>query len=199
MGGGRGGGMGRGGGAGNEARSEPAVSAFSEKDVDNLDPVRVIVDKAKVLKLSDGQKKALDSLASPFEWNVHIWARRIDSLQNALREERMASEGRSGGRPQIDSAPPSSSAQPTPAAPTDTRRLLVGTLQSIRQARDSAEARSLRLLDDSQKSKAVPMLGEGREKLEAILTKSEFPNGRGGGVPLEIPPIGTPSPLFDHP
>jgi hypothetical protein len=178
MGGGRGGGgggagMGRGGGEGRSEQSAPPT--LDEKDVDKLSPVRVVLDKAKSLKLTTAQKAALDSSTTRYEWNIHLFVRRVDSASLAVREAQTA--GRRGGGAQPDSgtasAPPESVGNPY-------RDALREALASIRRERDSTEAMVLRHLDDSQKAKVVPDLGESREKLEGLLVKIEFPGGRGG-------------------
>lgn len=89
-----GGGMGGRGGAG---RGEGVrVPEVSTKDLQKFDPVKVLLDKHKDLKLDDAQRKGLDSLDKQVTWNVKKLAERVDSTQKAIHDDAQAMGAEAG-------------------------------------------------------------------------------------------------------
>jgi hypothetical protein len=158
----RGGGGRRGSGGPEGGRGIEAMKVLDDADLDKVDPARVLLDNAKALKLSDGQKGALDSVVTRYEWNVHRFAKNVDSLAAASRRERIAN------RVGADAPAPADSGGTEERA---THRALLEAVQSIRDEFDAASSRSLERLTDDQRKQANDLLQAGRAKLEQMLSR----------------------------
>jgi hypothetical protein len=94
----------RGGGDGRQTRGEPdeteaVFSTLSSRSIQRFDPVKVILDKKKDLKLDDKQIADLTQLEKQVQWNIKRLAARIDTAQKLMNKE-----GAGGGSPDFSSA-----------------------------------------------------------------------------------------------
>lgn len=192
MGGGMGGGGGRrGGGSGFPSRGADAPKALNEDDLAKADPARVLLDKAKDLKLTDGQKQALDTIAKRYDWNTRLFAKQVDSLNTAMRTEILKRRGTAsttgsttGGTTGGTTGSTSPDTTMSDAA-TATQRALKDAIQTIRDEFDADASTATEKLDAGQKSTAGPIIGDARSKLNDLLTAAGSVGGgrRGRGGP----------------
>jgi hypothetical protein len=79
--------------------SEAVFSTLSSRSIQRFDPVKVILDKKKDLKLDDKQIADLTQLEHQVQWNIKRLAARIDTAQKLMNKE-----GAGGGSPDFGSA-----------------------------------------------------------------------------------------------
>ena len=99
--GGRGGGMGGGRGGGGMGRTVEAPPNPSAKDVEKQDPVQLLLDKHKKLKLDKDQITALHTLDATLRSQNAPYYHRVDSLHDAFKPPSggfTRSTGSDGGR-----------------------------------------------------------------------------------------------------
>jgi hypothetical protein len=160
----RGGGQRRGGQPDEGGRGALETKVLGDDDLDKVDPGKVLLEKAKALKLSDAQKHGLDSVVTRYEWNAHQFAKDVDSLVARSRRERMAA--RLGGGDA--SASPDSGGTQERAA----HKALLDALQSIRDEFEAASSHSLERLTDDQRKQAHDWLQDARTKLDQLLSRA---------------------------
>jgi hypothetical protein len=155
----------RGGGDGEGGRGVLESEAIKEDALVKIDPARVLLDKAKDLRLTDAQKRALDTVATRFDWNSRIFARQVDSLaggQRASRAERRDSVSR---------------ADTSDTAVQARRRALRDALQSLRDEFNGAMTRATDKLDDAQRATATALLNDDRSRFEDLLNQPRLFGG----------------------
>jgi hypothetical protein len=132
---------------------------LEKKDVENMSPVKLLIDKRKDLKLTDDQLKQLKAQDEKLKESTKPLYKQLDSLRNVMR--------------------------PTPNPNDDDRarslsaRLGVADLMNVFAANyQVAATEATALLDESQKSKAAELLA--RLKTESDeLVKEKLTGGRG--------------------
>ena len=172
---GGGGGMGGGRGAGGMGRSSEASPNPSAKDVEKQDPVALLLDKHKKLKLDKDQITALNTLDATLRAQNGPYYRRVDSLHNAFKPSQngfQRSTGSEGGRGSMMA----------------NRQELYETLMQLRTNDKTARESALALLKDPQKQKASDMLEKQLEESDKMLREPGQGGGMGGGRRGQPPP-----------
>jgi hypothetical protein len=133
---------------------------LSNKDVENISPLKLLIDKRKDLKLTDDQLAKLKDIDGKLkEQNVSLF-KALDSLRKETRPSNRPSDD---DRTRIMSA----------------RREVTGVVKDIRANYDASLTQALPLLDESQKATADGLLQKQNEEAEKLLR--EKMGGRGGG------------------
>jgi hypothetical protein len=171
--GGRGGGMGGGRGAGGMGRAFEAPPNPSAKDVEKQDPVQLLLDKHKKLKLDKTQITALHTLGASLRAENGPYYLRVDSLHNTFKPPSggfTRSTGSDGGR----------------AGMMANRQVLYEALTQLGANNKAARDSALLLLKQPQKKKASDMLEKQLEESDKMLRAP----GREGGMsdPRRSPP-----------
>ena len=160
--GGRGGmGGGRGGpGMGGRPSAPPNPTA---KDVQKQDPVWLLLDKKKKLKLDKNQIAQLTTLGAKLkEQNAPLYTR-VDSLHDTFKAP-------SGGFQRA------SGTEDDRGAMMENRQMLFETLRQVRENNRAARNDAIALLKESQKKKAYDMLEKQLEKSDEMM---RGPGGEG--------------------
>ncbi len=135
---------------------------LSNRDVENISPIKLLIDKRKDLKLTDDQLNRLK------EFDTKLKDENKDSFQALDSLRRMA--------------------QPPAHEPNDDdrsrmttgRRLVAATVATIREHYDAALKDALPLLDEGQQKAANELLDKQRREAEEILRDKLGGPGRGG-------------------
>jgi hypothetical protein len=172
-GGGRGGmgGMGgRGGGRGGPVgmNRSGAVMNPSAKDVEKQDPVKLLLDKKKKLKLDKTQVAQLTTLGASLKQQNTPYYLRVDSLHDTFKVP-------SGGFTR------SSGSDDDRAGMMENRQLFMETLTQVRQNNKAARDSAIVLLKDPQKEKAYDMLEKQLEESDKLMRGPGGEGGMGGG------------------
>jgi hypothetical protein len=173
--GGHGGGMGGGHGAGGMGRSSEAPPNPSAKAVESQDPVQLLLDKHKKLKLDKDQITALHTLDATLRAQNGPYYERVDSLHNTFKAPSggfQRSTGSDGGR----------------ASMMENRQAFYETLLQLRTNNKTARDSALALLKDPQKKKASDMLEKQLEESDKMLHEPGRAGGMGGGRRGQSPP-----------
>jgi hypothetical protein len=132
---------------------------LGNKDVENMSPVKLLVDKRKDLKLTDDQLKQLKTQDEKLKESTKPLYKSLDSLRNVMR--------------------------PTPNPNDDDRaralsaRLGVADLMSVFAANyQVAATEATAVLDDTQKAKATELFAQLKTESEEVLKEKL---GAGGG------------------
>jgi len=166
--GGRGGGMGGGRGGGGMGRTVEAPPNPSAKDVEKQDPVQLLLDKHKKLKLDKDQITALHTLDATLRSQNAPYYHRVDSLHDAFKPASggfTRSTGSDGGR----------------ASMMTNRETFRETLLQLRTNNKAARDSALALLKEPQKKKASDMLEKQLEESDKMLQEPGRGGGSGGG------------------
>jgi hypothetical protein len=156
MGGGRGaGGMGR-------AYAPPNPSA---EDVEKQDPVKLLLDKKKKLKLDKTQLAQLATLHATLNQQNAPYYLRVDSLHKTFKAPSSGGFTRSSG------------SDGDRASMMENRQLFIETLTQVRQNNKTARDSAIVLLKDPQKKKAYDMLEKQLEESDKMM---HGPGGEGG-------------------
>ncbi|HEX5072825.1 MAG TPA: hypothetical protein VFW03_06470 [Gemmatimonadaceae bacterium] len=172
--GGHGGGMGGGRGAGGMGRTYEAPPNPSAKDVEKQDPVELLLDKHKKLKLDKDQITALHALDATLRSQNGPYYQRVDSLHNTFKAPSggfQRSTGSDGGRGSMMA----------------NRQVLYETLLQLRTNNRTARDSALALLSEPQKKKASDMLEKQLEESDKMLREPGRGAGMGGGRRGEPP------------
>jgi ribosomal protein L7/L12 len=140
--------------------NSPLALRLSNGDVEEMDPVRLLVDKRKDLKLTDDQQRQLKDLETKVKETNKPHFRQLDSLRQAMRP-------RAGEDPDVERAR-------TALA----REAVVGVVRAIRDNYAASLKEALPLLDAAQQPRADELLKKQAEKAEETLR--EKLGGRGG-------------------
>lgn len=135
---------------------------LSNRDVENISPIKLLIDKRKDLKLTDDQLNRLK------EFDTKLKEENKDSFQALDSLRRMA--------------------QPPAHEPNDDdrsrmmtgRRLIAATVATIREHYDAALKDALPLLDEGQQKTANELLDKQRREAEEMLRDKLGGPGRGG-------------------
>ncbi len=172
---GGGGGMGGGRGAGGMGRSSEAPPNPSAKDVEKQDPVQLLLDKHKKLKLDKDQITALHTLDATLRSQNGPYYQRVDSLHDTFKTPAggfTRSTGSDGGR----------------ASMMENRQAFYETLLQLRTNNKTAQDSALALLKEPQKKTASDMLEKQLEESDKMLHEPGGGAGRGGGRRGQPPP-----------
>jgi hypothetical protein len=130
---------------------------LSNGDVDEMSPIKRLIDKRKDLKLSDAQVKQFKDLESEMKTrNEHLF-KQLDSLRKD-----MTFSGKADDRSRI----------------ADDHQVVVDLVGNIRLSYNETLKRATELLDDEQKQKAAEIVDQLNSDAEKTL--DEKLNGRGG-------------------
>jgi hypothetical protein len=153
----------RGGSGGRRVRGDPQADwnsvlnansggiKLSNRDVENINPLKLIIDKRKDLKLSDDQLNRLKELKSSLDEKNKDSFKALDSLR------RMGQ-------------PPAHDPNDEDRARMSTARRLAGaTVQTIRENYDAALKEALPVLDQSQQQTANELLEKQRQDADEML------------------------------
>ena len=173
-GGGRGGGMGGGmggmggrggrGGPGGMSRGEAPVNP-TEKDVEKQDPVKLLLDKHKKLKLDKTQIARLDTLGVRLRAQNGPFYLRVDSLHKTFK----APSG-GGFRSMSDD---------DRLSMMENRQSLFETLTQVRENNRAARDGAVAVLREPQKQKAYELLEKQLEESDKLMRQ---PGGGEGGM-----------------
>ena len=174
--GGRGGMAGRGGGRGGMDGRSFAPPNPSAKDVEKQDPVKLLLDKHKKLKLDKTQIAQLTTLGASLREQNAPYYLRVDSLHNTFKPP---SGGFRGG------------SDDDRASVMENRQRLYETLTQVRENNKAARDSAIVLLEEPQKKKAYDLLEKQLEESDKLLRP---PGGEGGmGGSRRRPPPGAPN------
>lgn len=164
MGGGMGGGRGGRGGPGGMARGEAPMNPTG-KDVEKQDPVKLLLDKHRKLKLDKTQIARLDTLGGRLRTQNGPFYVRVDSLHKAFK----APSG-GGFRSMSDD---------DRASMMENRQALYETLTQVRENNRAARDGAVAVLTESQKQKAYDLLEKQLEESDKMMRP---PGGGAGGA-----------------
>jgi hypothetical protein len=133
-------------------------------DVEDMDPVKRLVDKRKDLKLSDDQVKQLRDLDAKLKETNKPSFKNLDSLRQAMRPRAGMDEDAERARVTL------------------TRENVVSVVSAIRGSYDTAVKDAIALLDDTQKPKADELLKKLAQDSEETLRDKLGARGAGGGA-----------------
>jgi hypothetical protein len=150
---------------------------LSRKDLENIDPLKVLIDERKDLKLTDDQLRQLRTMDDSVKVALEPSFRGADSLLGILK--------RSG-----DASNDTVQLQRTLA-----RQELLTLMGAVRAQYDTSFQRVLPVLDDAQKAKATEIVekhdAEAKDEIREKLGGGARPQGRGGDRPSRgRPPAG---------
>ena len=148
----------------------------SAKDVEKQDPVQLLLDKHKKLKLDKDQVTALHALDATLRSQNAPYYQRVDSLHDTFKTpsggftRSTGSDG--GGR----------------ASMMENRQAFYETLMQLRTNNKTARDSALALLKEPQKQKASDMLEKQLEESDKMLHEPGQGGGMGGGRRGQPPP-----------
>lgn len=135
---------------------------LSNGDVEDMNPVKLLVDKRKDLKLTEEQQKQLRTMNDQLKETNKPQFKLLDSLRNAIR-------------------PKAGAAADVEAVRTSMARAMVpDVVKTIRGNYDTSLKDALALLDDTQKATAEGLLKRQSDEAEKTLAE-KMGAGRGGG------------------
>lgn len=158
-------------------RSFEAPPNPSAKDVEKEDPVQLLLDKHKKLKLDPTQIAQLNTLGTWLRAQNGAFYSRVDSLHNAFKPPSSGgydrrSTGSGGDR----------------AGMMANRELLYETLTQLRTNNKAARDSAIVLLKEPQKKKASDMLEKQLEDGDKLIREPGHGAGMGGGRREPSPP-----------
>jgi hypothetical protein len=168
--------------------ADNSLPKLSTKDIQKFDPIKVILDKKKDLKLDDPQRTSLGDLENEVQWNIKRLSARIDSTQKAMHPKeplgaaddspyngsgRGGRGARGGGNSSAEDAPPE-----TPEVRRqrllDGRKIIGEAVVDLQREHDSACVHALAVLNDAQRSAANVLLKKRDDELAKLLKDSGF-------------------------
>jgi hypothetical protein len=136
---------------------------LSNKDLENISPLKLLIDKRKDLKLTDDQLTKLKDLdGKSKEQNVALF-KTLDSLRKETKPSTRPSDE---DRTRIMSA----------------RREVSGVVKDIRSNYDASLTQALPVLDESQRSTADGLIQKLNEEAEKMLREKMGRGGASGGA-----------------
>jgi hypothetical protein len=150
---------GGGGGASSRTRGDPKADynaiagdkggvKLSNRDVEDMSPIKLLIDKRKDLKFSDDQVKSLKDIESKLKEKNDPSFRALDSLRRA-------------------SQPPlHEPGDDDKARMTNARRAFTAVVATIRGNYETALGEAQALLDDTQKSRASEMVEKQKQEAQ---------------------------------
>ena len=133
--------------ADDEMAKGPAIRG---RDLEDINPVKLFLDKKKDLKLSDAQVEALKKSESELKDKNQALYKAVDSLARAMK-------------------PPMNPNPEAQARIRDARRDLDQTISNIRSSYDATSASIMEGFDADQKTKATELLGKQKEDADKKL------------------------------
>ena len=169
----RGGGGGGGGSTRGEAKANwnqigkdgGAGLKLSNGDLEDISPIKLLIDKRKDLKLSDAQLKQFKDLETAQNAKNETYFKALDSLRKDMK---MSAKPTDEERARMMSA----------------RGSVMEVVGSIRMNYDATATSATALLDDTQKKTATDILDkQTKEAADMLREKLGGPGGRGGERP----------------
>jgi len=152
-------------GGGRSAFAPPNPSA---DDVEKSDPVKLLLDKHKKLKLDKTQIAQLTTLGASLKQQNMPYYQRVDSLHKTFKAP-------SGGFTR------STGSDNDRSGMMENRQLFMETLTQLRQNNKAARDSAVVLLKEPQKKKAYDMLEKQLEESDKMLRGPGREGGMGGG------------------
>ncbi len=151
--------------------SSPVGLRLSNGDVEDMNPVKLLVDKRKDLKLTDDQLKQIRAMNDALKESTRPQFKVLDSLRIAMRPRAGADEEVERVRIQL------------------ARQDVMDLVKAIREGYDAKLKEAVALLDESQKAKADELVARQAKDAEETLAKA-LGGGRGamGGGRRGRPP-----------
>jgi hypothetical protein len=159
----------RGGGGGSRQRGDAKTDwnsvesrggiKLSNKDVENISPIKLLIDKKKDLKLSDEQVNKLKELEGKLKETNEPSFRALDSLRHAVQLR--TGDTTDIGRDRMTSA----------------RQAVGAVVSTIRGNYESSVKDAMPILDETQRKTATELLGKQNQEAEDMLR--EKLGGRG--------------------
>ena len=134
---------------------------LSNRDVENISPLKLLIDKRKDLKLTDDQLNRLKELDGKLKEKNQDSLKALDSLRRMAQPP--AHDPNDDDRARMSMA----------------RRLAAATVGTIRENYDAALKDALPILDESQQKAAGELLAKQRSEADEMLR--EKLGGHGGG------------------
>ena len=134
---------------------------ISSRDIENISPLKLLVDKRKDLKLSDDQVNRLKDLQTKFTAQNQDSFKALDSLRRESQPP--AHEPSDEDRARMGAA----------------RRAFAATVQTIRDGYDAALKEALPILDETQQKAAGELLDKQRKDADDML-RDKLGGGRSG-------------------
>ena len=131
---------------------------LSNGDVEDMSPIKLLIDKHKDLKLSDEKLKGIKDLETKLKEKVKPSFKALDSLRREMRP-RVSDDDRS--------------------RTASARSSVMSVVAAIRESYDEAYKEALPLLDESQRQMANDLVQ--KQKADADETVNAKVSGRGGG------------------
>jgi hypothetical protein len=131
---------------------------LSNKDLENISPIKLLIDKRKDLKLTDQQQKQLKDADDALKTRNQPLFKALDSLRAELKRPATSDDAR----------------------PLTTRGEVTRVVGEVRANYEAALKDALALLDEGQQKTATELVGKQNEDAEKML--SEKLGGRGGGM-----------------
>lgn len=147
-------------------------SQLSRKTIEKFDPVRLLLDKRKELKLDEKQRAELESQDESIKWNIGKLAARIDSAQRGMGTTRSsAGRGRRG-------APPSEDPLRSPEASREKmladRKIIIESIAELQRENDLRTGDALSVLTAEQRPQAGELLKKRTAELLRILDDAGY-------------------------
>jgi len=158
-------------GRGFEAPPNPSAN-----DVEKEDPVQLLLDKHKKLKLDQTQIAQLNTLGASLRAQNGPYYSRVDSLHNTFKAPSSGGYSRSTG------------SAGDRAGMVANRELLYETLTQLRTNNKAARDSAILLLKEPQKKKAYDMLEKQLEEGDKLIREPGHGGGMGGGRREPSPP-----------
>ena len=147
-------------------RSGSAPTNPTAKDVEKQDPVKLLLDKHKKLKLDKTQIARLDTLGGRLQEQNAPFYVRVDSLHKTFKVP-------SGGMQSVSHEDRTSM--------MENRQSLHETLAQVREHNHAAQDAALAVLNESQKQKAYDLLEKQLEESDKMMREPGGAGGMGGG------------------
>jgi hypothetical protein len=162
----------RGGGGGGRTRGEQRADfgsvmnansgglSLSNRDIEDISPLKLLIDKRKDLKLSDDQVKAFKDLENKQKDELRVSFRALDSLRRLAAPP--AREPNEEDRSRMMEA----------------RRTVMTVVNTIRQQYDASVQQALPTLDDAQRKTAGELLDKQKQEADEMLREKLGGRGR---------------------
>lgn len=133
---------------------------LSNRDVENISPIKLLIDKRKDLKLSDDQANHLKDIEAKLKEKNQDSFKALDSLRRLAQPP--AHDPNDDDRARMSAA----------------RRTMTATVETIRENYDAALKEALPLLDEGQQKAANELLEKQKKEADEML-RDKLGRGRG--------------------
>jgi hypothetical protein len=134
--------------------------ALSNRDVEDISPLKLLIDKRKDLKLTDDQVKGFKDLESKQKDELRASFRALDSLRKAAAPPAREPNEEDRGRMM------------------EARRTATAVVATIRQQYDASVQQALPTLDEAQRKTAGELLEKQKQEAEEMLREKLGGRGR---------------------